>query len=308
MLKVLLVNNGIPPGSPILRKSLRSIAKDLGVDQHTVRIRMKKFQEQGILKGWYLGVSPGLRAQNVVHAWFMVDPGSSKRDVIDRLLPVPDVERMCDYLGQKLSIVLFCERETDPDICLSRLGTLAGSNVVLHKQGVVPVPIRNVTRTDAAIIGILRRDPSKPYPAIAKELGLSAKTVKRRITMLSEDGAVYMLPVIDLKALHGIIPVELVVEYVSPELRRGADEQIVSNIRDGLVFSDTSGPHGYFALIVSNIARVEQVASLVKQLNGVRGAHTEVLQDVILNRTHYEHWRVDVGRGPPGLGARPEIQ
>jgi DNA-binding Lrp family transcriptional regulator len=125
---------------------------------------------------------------------------------------------------------------------------------------------------------------------VAKELGLSAKTVKRRIARLSEDGAIYLLPIVDLKALQGIIPMELVVDYSSPEMRTEASARIRSNLRDELMFSDASKPHGYFALVVSNISRVEQIAKWVQQQKGVKDVHAEALQDVILNRIHYEHW------------------
>ena len=68
ILRLLLLNNGVPPDSKVLRKSFRSIGKELGVDQGTVRQRMKKFEEQRILRGWYRGASPGLTGHNVAHA------------------------------------------------------------------------------------------------------------------------------------------------------------------------------------------------------------------------------------------------
>jgi DNA-binding Lrp family transcriptional regulator len=51
ILKILLVDYGVPPGVPVFRKSFRSMAKVLEVDQATIRRRIKRFQEQRILKG-----------------------------------------------------------------------------------------------------------------------------------------------------------------------------------------------------------------------------------------------------------------
>ena len=117
---------------------------------------------------------------------------------------------------------------------------------------------------------------------------------------MSEQGAIYMLPVVDLKALEGIIPAELVVEYSSPKSKGIPNEQIASHIGHNLVFSDTSGPHGYFALLVGNLSQLEQIAEWSKRVDGVRGARVAALQEVILSPKYYQ---APVPRAPP-LGAQ----
>jgi DNA-binding Lrp family transcriptional regulator len=287
ILKTLLANNGVPPGVPMFRKSFRAMAKDLGVDQATIRKRFRKFQEQSILNGWYLGVSPGLSGHAVVNAWFDVGGKSDKGELIERLSTLPDIERVCNYLGPRMSFVLFCRSGADPDESLRRVFRLARPDAVLHKQGVIRLPAYQPKETDLAIISSLREDPWKSYSAVADEVGLSARTVKRRVTRLTEDGAIYTLPNVDLKALQGIIPVELVVDYSSNESRTWTNERIASYLKEGLVFSDSSGPFGYFALTVPNIAQVEQITQWIGQQVGVSAVHTLVLQDVVLNRSHY---------------------
>ena len=90
LLRSLVVNNGVPPGIPVLRKSFRSMGKDLGVDQGTIRKRIRRFQENHILKGWYLGVNPGVEGNDIVHGWFEVKGESAKCELIGRLLSVAD--------------------------------------------------------------------------------------------------------------------------------------------------------------------------------------------------------------------------
>ena len=242
------------------------------------------------MKGWYLGVSPALSGHAVVEAWLSVENELAKGKLMERLLADRNLERVCNYLGPRVSFVLFCRQRTNPDSAIQRLAKIAGPGAALHKQGIVRLPAYSPREIDMAIISSLRRDPWKSFSTVAKELGISAKTVKRRVARLTEDGAIYMLPIIDLKALQGIIPVELVVSYASGESKTGVNERIVSHLREGLVFSDSSGPHGYFALIVPNVSHVEQVASWVKQQGGVSKVHVSVLLDVVLNRSHYERW------------------
>jgi DNA-binding Lrp family transcriptional regulator len=287
-------SRSIPSDSKDLRKSFRSMAKELGVDQATMRRRMRKFQEQRILKGWYLGVDPGLREQNVAYAWFKVGDESAKESLIERLLLVSDVERVLNYLGREIRVVLTYRKGSDPTTTLKRLGKLAGPNAILHKQDIVQIPVRQVDKTDWEIIGSLRQDPWKPYSVIAQELRVSNRTVKRRVTRMSEDGTIHMQPIIDLGAIPGILPGELAVEYASPESRAAANERITSYLKEALIFAHPSGTYGRFALMVSSVSQVEQITKWVKRQDGVRGAEARVVQDVVLNRNHYMDWRLPI--------------
>lgn len=289
ILKLLLAANGTPPGAPQLRRSFRSMGKDLKVDQGTIRSRIKKLQESRVLRGWYLAVSPAISGKDVIHAWLTVKAESRKDDIVRKLLSVEDVERVCDYFGPRVSLVLLNERQMDPNLALDRLASATGLRRAMRMQAFIHVPPRALKESDAAIIESLRIDPWKPYSTIAKELRLSARTVKRRVTHLADSGAISMLPVIDLKALHGIIPMELVVDYSSRESRAAANGAILSRIKENLVFSDVSGGHGYFALFVPNISHVEQIAEWVRRQNGVRDVHADALQEVVLNPKHYQH-------------------
>jgi len=291
-----VVNNGVPPWIPVLRKSFRSMGKELGVDQGTIRKRIRRFQENRILKGWYLGVNPGVGGNDIVHGWFEVEGESAKSELIGRLLSVADVERACNYLGPKISIVLFSRKGRDHDAALGRLTRMLGPGVGLHKQGVIITSSPRLKETDLEIVASLRLDPWKPFAAVSDEIGLSARTIKRRVASLSEEGLIYMLPIIDLKALQGVIPVELLVDYASSDARTSANEKIASRIKEALVFSNISGPYGYFALLVPNVAEVEQIVHWTSQLPGIRRVHADLLQDVILNQRHYERERQPEGQ------------
>ncbi len=290
ILRFLLASNGAPPGTPVLRRSFRSMARELKIDQGTVRSRFKRFQEQHVLRGWYLGVSPGVTGEGVIHAWSLVEQDSDKDEVIRSLLSQRQVERVCNYFGPRLSLVVIHKNTTDPGLSMQRLAESTALGGALRKQVAVNVPVLELKATDAAIIDALRQDPWKPYSGVARELKLSTKTVGRRVSKLSAAGTIYMLPIIDLKAIHGFIPMDLVVDYSSRESKAAVNRLVLSRIGESLVFSNTSGHHGYFALAVPNISHVEQIAEWAREQEGVREVHANALQDVILNRRHYEKW------------------
>ncbi len=293
VMKMLLVNNGVPPpGGTALKKSFRSMARELGVDQAPVRKRMKRLQEQRVLKGWYLGVNPGLAGQDVIYAWFTIEDESDKVKAIERLLSLSSLERTCNYVGSELKMILLCDKGTVKEKMLGQLVRLAGSQAILRHHAFLEVPAVHLAETDSAIVGCLRQDPWKPYSTVGRELSLSARTVKRRVEKLSEDGGIYMLPIIDYRALQGIIPVDLIVDYVSKETRSTANERILSYLKEELMFSGRFGPTGYFSLMVPNASQVEQIAGWVRRQAGVRQAHANILQDVVLNPSHFQRARL----------------
>jgi len=288
ILKVLLVNNGVPPGVKVLRKSFRSMAKELKVDQATVRARMKRFQANQVLKGWALGVSPGTRGQHVGQVWLGVKE-TEKAGVTRALLSMSEVERVCSYFGPFLSFVFLFDGGADPKPITEHLLRKLRPRVDVLREGMIPVPRLELKDTDASIVRSLESDPWKSYQRVAHEVRTSSRTVARRVAKMSEQGAIYMLPVVDLKALGGVIPAELVVEYSSSKSKGTANQQIARHIGHDLVFSDVSGPYGYFALLVENLSQLEQIAEWTKKVEGVRGARVGALQDVVLGQKYYKN-------------------
>jgi DNA-binding Lrp family transcriptional regulator len=287
ILKAMLVNNGVPPGVPVLRKSFRSMARDLKVDQATVRARMKKFRANHVLRGWTLGVNPGIRGQRVGQVWLGVRE-TEKVEVTGALLSANEVERVCNYFGPLLSFVYLFDEGANPDQITERLLRKLRPRITVLREGVIPVPRLDLKDTDESIIRSLGSDPWKPYLKVAEEVRTSSRTVARRVARLSEQGAIYLLPVVDLKALGGIIPAELVVEYSPSGSKKIANEQIAGHIGGSLVFSDVSGPYGYFALLVENLSQLERIAEWSKEVVGVMGARVAALQDVILSPRYYQ--------------------
>jgi DNA-binding Lrp family transcriptional regulator len=301
ILKLLLAGNGIPPGVPAVRKSFRSMARNLRVDQGTVRSRMKKLQQAGTLKGWYLGLSPALTGESVANVWLDLEPGTDKRRVIDELLAVPGVERVCGYLGRKISLALLYRKQRDLDVALRRIAKSSGSGGLHHAPGGPQARSPEISESDAAIIVSLLEDPWKPYAAVAKQLGFSAKTVKRRATRLFESGAIYVVPDLDLKTLQGIIPAELVISFGSDSPRADALGALASRLREEIVFSQASGSRAYFALAVPNVSMVEAIGEYARRQEGVVAAETQVLQEVDLSPSHYKSTRLAVGLDADGM-------
>jgi len=148
----------------------------------------------------------------------------------------------------------------------------------------IPVPkcAAQLTQTDWRIVKALQKNPRQSYPIISKEVGISTKTVKRRLKKMIEEMALFVLPSIDPKALEGATIVDLLVFYTNPESKTEVDKRIISQFDDLLIRAELGDTeHGFFNLIIGNISKAKEILAWVKEQPGVRSAFIELVQDRI---------------------------
>jgi DNA-binding Lrp family transcriptional regulator len=141
---------------------------------------------------------------------------------------------------------------------------------------------------DLRITTSLQKEPLKPYTDVANELGLLTKTVKRRITRLTEGDALYLVAELDPKFLSGGIACGLLVFYDDPR-RKYLVEEIVSYLGEQLIFANLDDlHHWYFALIITNLATAQQILNWALAQKGVSSGRVDIVQEIISLYSVYE--------------------
>jgi DNA-binding Lrp family transcriptional regulator len=267
---------------PNIRRSFRAIAHRLRVDENTIRNRVEKLRKSGFLKGWLLGVNPNLLGERVARLWFDVQPQSDKANTIRKISLVQGVELILDYFGASLSAMLCYEDEQILNKSIELIARIANSDNIMWAKVPFPTPTLTLTPKDWMIIGSLQKDPWKPFVDIARELDLSSITIKRRLAKMNQSGAFYLMVDIDPKAVEGNLLGHLVVFYDVPDSRYRVNEKISEYLGDQIAFADTDDTeHGFFALMITNISKIQEILGWVKQQQGVKSARFDVLQDII---------------------------
>ncbi len=288
ILRELMRNNIMPFPSPVLRKSFRSIGRNLGVDQGTVRNRIRLFRQNGFVNEFYLGVNPSLFGCRIAALWFDVHPESEKEHLRKEVSTMKNTLLVCDYLGSKMSAVFCYGSEKDLKEITRKITRMANSEEVLcqNKQF---LPCRlNLAPSDWRIIASLQRgDPQKSFDAIARETRLSTKTVKKRISAMVEDGAIYQLANVNLRSFENFVPTDVTVFYQSPEFKDSVSEALKSSLRQWIVFADVDSEHCYLALALPSIARIREIENGIKRIEGVGRIQVEILQDILSLKQFY---------------------
>ena len=264
------------------RRSYRSMARKLRVDEVTIRNRIKRFQQSGFLKGWQLFVNPRLLGVRLAQLWFDVRPPSAKDELIRKLSLMHGVLAISDSYGSSLTLVIMYGGEISAKKEFELIARMSNAESMVRANIPFPECAIELTHPDWRIIKAIQTDPRQSYSVISKKVGMSQKTAKRRLQRMIDDRALSAIPSWNPKALDGAIIADLVVFYANPGSKTDLDTRIVSQFDELIVSTRLSDiEHGFFNLIIRNISKANEILAWVNEQPGVGKAFIELVQDRI---------------------------
>jgi len=118
------------------RLAFRKIAEDLGVSESTVFVRVKKLQEQGIIKRFTAAISPEMVGKGLT-AFILIKADPQKYPVVlETLGKIDDIYEIYDVTGNYYAIAKI------------RTGTREDLAKIIDKVGL----IEGITSTETAIV------------------------------------------------------------------------------------------------------------------------------------------------------------
>ncbi len=192
-------------GSPDIwntKKSYVGIAAKLGVDEETVRNRVKHLRDSGFLLGYRLVPNPDLLGRTFASLRIEFKDRESKQAAIPLLSSVEGVMNIGSTYDKSVLVTLFADQDQDFSKLLIGLGVEAQVAPV-PGLGLRPTGFR-MTKLDWEIISLLLRDAERKPDDLAKQLRVSTRTVKRRLNMMMKESAIFIMPMVDLRKTEGI--------------------------------------------------------------------------------------------------------
>ncbi len=232
ILRRLFQGQAYSPLGSAFRESLATIAKRVGVDEDTVRHRLKRFQESGFLPDWRLYVNPRIWAGGQVSLWADVDATVPKRPLVEELRTIPGVIAVHTFYDGLAAFVEYDEEWILPET-IRRIRDVAGGSDAFVARTAFPAGPIPLSERDWALIRAIRENPWRPYADIAAEVGLSVRTTRARLTRIFELGALFAWPAINFRALEGGVFVHLVTWYAL-ERKAELDEAVAGLLESGL--------------------------------------------------------------------------
>ena len=267
-------------GSPIqwnTKKSYLEVARKLGIDEETVRNRVKRLKESGFLLGWRLVPNPTLLARVSTSILLGFDDQASKERAISRLTEVEGVINIVSIYEKGLTLALFDDDKRSASKQVVTVG-MSEDPLTTPSPGLAPSRFR-MTQLDWEIARLLLRDADKTMTEVAKQVRVSARTVKRRLNQMMKESAVFIMPIVDLRKAEGI-SYQLLVQ--SEEGKSSEVNKLVATRIDNLVFRASDSKGGLiFGFTGANVAEGIEVLNWVKQQPSVKSAKVNIVERIV---------------------------
>ncbi|MDG6904316.1 MAG: winged helix-turn-helix transcriptional regulator [Nitrososphaerota archaeon] len=267
-------------GSPArwnTKKTYSDIARKLGVDEDTVRNRLRHLKESGFLTGWRVVPNPSLFQSESSLLLLQFPNQELKECAIPQVTSMDGVIIVANIYGNSLMVTLFDDQEK---IRSQKVSKAVGKGKVFSISGMhFPKTPFRMTVTDWQIIKLMLHDAEKNIQEVAEEIAISSRTVKRRLDQMMEASAIFIMPMIN-QSKSGGVAYHLMVEAARPD---SIDlKALVTSKVDNLVFSGHYGESGMiFGFYSNNVAQGAEILNWIKAQRGVRAARMRIIQDVL---------------------------
>jgi DNA-binding Lrp family transcriptional regulator len=263
-----------------IRESYASIAKKLGVDEETIRKRVARVRQGGILKEWQLVINPHLMGRESASVDLQVEDSSTKRLAITRIRLIEGVISILDLHGQRLQVGIYYRHEHELARQLLLMESICGGKYSMLWNIVFPPCELKMTRTDWVLLSILRNDPRRRLTDIALDANASTRTVNRRLKLMVAGYAFFLHAEIDFKKLGGLA-YRMLLHFNDPGKKAKADELVLAEI-EKIEWSYTlSEEYSMFILHCENVAEAENISNFARNLDGLREFRMDIIDDQI---------------------------
>jgi DNA-binding Lrp family transcriptional regulator len=209
-----------------------------------------------------------------------VDDPSSKDSVISRIKLVDEVVMIMDFYERPVRVVFYHENDRDRERRLSLIQSICGDKSPITWQDVFAPCDMKLKRTDWQILQVLRRDSMQSNADIANELRVSARTVKRRLSFMSESKAIYSFARGDVKKMPGMVYFFLV-DCGNGKRKDQVDEKITSRLENAVYVETGNKQHSTFAVVFHNPSDADETYRWMKSLDGADDVKMSMMREII---------------------------
>jgi DNA-binding Lrp family transcriptional regulator len=256
------------------------LAARLGVDEETVRLAVKKATDSQMLIGWRLVVNPHFFGMQLGGMQLEVGASKKKEDVIAELRLVDGLVLILNFHSRVLRAAYYYESDgalkRKVDLAKAICGTTAE---VPYWTTDMPQPNLKLSAVDWKILSLVRKDPKRDVAEIADRVGVSTRTVNRKLRLMIEHKVAYLIPLRNVKKSRGAVACFLIYCPVEEKREIQAEMELRGKAID---FSYTSMKHLYIlSILMDNLSDAEDLLSWLKARPQIREVKMEIMKDFL---------------------------
>ncbi|UCC20881.1 MAG: winged helix-turn-helix transcriptional regulator [Promethearchaeota archaeon] len=186
------------------RMSYESIAKKVKLTPYLVKKRINELVEMGVIMKFVTNLNFLLLKRSVCYTLVDVKPGTDQHELIERIGQLDEVSGGAISLQNKMQIIHIYSDDYDFKKNLGKLMEFEEienmENFILLIPPSLGFKSERLNKTDWKIINSMKDNCRKTDVEIANELGISSKTVKRRLGYLRENNIILFMIDLDTSA------------------------------------------------------------------------------------------------------------
>jgi len=272
------------------RRSDHSIARKLQVTTNTVKNRIRNLMKEGVLLGFETHLSATFF--NATHCWLSAQLYGSELEekIVEELSKIDKVSFIMPTTENLMLIAMDFFNSTDLDNTMqriSRIKEITGINTFIYSSQHIHKKIE-ISPLDWKIIKCIRLNSRKSPSEIAKECGVSTRTVNRRLRRLHDGGVIHHTIVFDPMASKGTIVYGISMEYDARFPRDKVVGSTISSVKNLFNhFVMVNSPTLLLIFFGKRFSDIHANENTIKAVEGVKSLKTYFCTKVY----YFKDWR-----------------
>jgi DNA-binding Lrp family transcriptional regulator len=280
-MKIIRELGGSRPPLWNVRESYSNISRRLGVDEETVRTRVNRAKEHGFLPAWLMMVNPLLINCREAHLDLEVREEDRKEAAISKIKKLEGVYYIDDFRGKEIMIGIYHEDDEYLARKIEEIESICGSPKLASWNSPFPKPSVQMSHLDWRIIDAMKNDARRDLEEVAKFLGVSARTVQRRLSVMKDGRAVYLSRPPNVNVVGGLMCNFLI--FCPDRGKKRAADQVILSMFTRLGASDTSPDQfSTFGISCENFADADKATKSIKAIEGVESVRMRIVRGIIV--------------------------
>ena len=272
------------------RTSYSSIGSQIGLTAKSVKARVKKMVDSGVIEKFVVRVNPVAFGYRTAFVLIRTSVGITKDDIIQRVKEFGDLAYHVHHMGSTSMTALIIKNPLDEKTIQSLNDRLKPATVVRISVAELSVAAStDLSETDLRIIKCLLLSGARiEISDIAKEVGISEKTTTRRLNRMKEgrllDFSLQCSPSAMIGYIQFVIPI-----IVEKFHYHNVLERMYSEFQANILYSPSIiQPENQltFVLFGENVFVVDHVLARVSSFAGVNSADAYILT----KWQYYDDW------------------
>jgi len=272
------------------RISDHGIAKRLQVTTNTVKNRIRNLMKEGVVQGFETHLSATFF--NATHCWLGAQLSGNEPEgkIVEELGKIDKVSFIMPTTENLMLIAMDFFNSTDLDNTIQQMSGRKGitgiqtyiySSQHFHKK-------IDISPLDWKIIKSIRFNSRKSPSEIARECGISTRTVNRRLTRLYNGGVIHHIIAFDPMSSKGTIVYGIFAEYDARFPRHKIVKSVASNVKNLFNhFVMVNSPTILMIFFGKRFSDIYDSENATKAVEGVRSIKTYFCTKVY----HFKDWR-----------------